>query len=194
VAAIQRSGLTWAFESAPTGVLVVLEDRRIHEKIESYSLLGFPGTIFTDWSGSAIRFGESILHEATHSWLNEIVVALDEHWPEEPTWYSPWRGIARPVFGILHAALSFSMCAQFWHRALEWPELSEYERPYCDVRLSCEVNNLRSIKQAFEQTLRHVRSTELELRLRREYAAAASIPIAPVDESNTPATPNISRQ
>lgn len=74
----------------------------------SYALSFLPGTVFMEQPEAAETAGEVLVHESSHSWLNECLAAEGAVLPAQPWLHSPWRGEPRPPHGILHAAFAFS--------------------------------------------------------------------------------------
>jgi len=135
------------------GVIVLLRKRGLLEASNSYTLSGLPGTIFTDFVPSAFRMGEVLLHEATHSWLNDALGACHVSLPRDKLFYSPWRHKDRPAFGIIQAAYVFSRILQYLARALVFDRLAAHEVSYARSRLRSEQRvikkHLKSICAAF---------------------------------------------
>lgn len=74
----------------------------------SYTLSFLPATVFMEQPQDARTTGEVLVHESSHSWLNECLAAENAVLPTEPWVHSPWRGVPRPPHGILHAVFAFS--------------------------------------------------------------------------------------
>jgi len=119
-------------------VVVLLNWRPPTGTTHSYSVAALPGTVFADWTDEAVRWGEILLHESSHSWLNECLRALDIRLPSQPTWFSEWKQAVRPAYGVLHAAFAFSLMVRYFgHFARASPPGSRCAR-YCAARLGTE--------------------------------------------------------
>ena len=166
---VTRSNVA-SYLEAELGVIVILKKLPVGSVTTGYSLTGFPGTVFTDWTENSVRLGESLLHESTHSWLNECISLFGEDLSTEETWYSPWKKCMRPAFGIIHASLAFSVLVQYFQYVLETEQLSDALRDYCRARFVGESMRLRDaapvIRESMEyiscQPLRSVIGWELE--------------------------------
>ncbi|GAA3117213.1 hypothetical protein GCM10010521_01170 [Streptomyces rameus] len=100
-----------------TAVVIWTEAVPLGATCRSYTFDFLPGTVVLNWTDEPLRLGETLVHEATHSWLNESfesegVVFTDDG----PRFHSPWKNEDRPVFGIVHAALAFANVIQYLSR------------------------------------------------------------------------------
>jgi 8-oxo-dGTP pyrophosphatase MutT (NUDIX family) len=120
------------------GLIVLLEGRELFSASNSYTLSGLPSTIFADVSVSAFRMGETVLHEATHNWLNDCIAAYGIDLPKNKTWWSPWRHCQRPAQGMLQATLVFCRLLQYFYRALGSNQLGAADRLYAERRFEVE--------------------------------------------------------
>lgn len=72
------------------------------------------GSVYLDVLDDPNLVARDIVHEATHCWLNDLLVAsrvrldtmTDRYW-------SPWKQIRRPEFGFVHSIASFSAVVVF---------------------------------------------------------------------------------
>jgi hypothetical protein len=127
----------------------------------SYSIGILPHTIFTDWLDDAVVLAECMLHEGAHCWLNMVLTACDEHFPAEPVGFSPWKGVDRPAFGLIHAGLAFGLVAAFLEAHADNPTLRDEQRKYCEIRSQVERIRLRQGKEGIAKALSYVRSSEV---------------------------------
>lgn len=112
---------------AATGVVVRLGPPEPGTSPVSFTLGFLPGTAHIGWSASPADRGESLVHEAAHSWLNECLGRLAATFPTRPLFHSPWRGVPRPPLGLLHAAFAFSTVVCYLD-AYPWPDQVAAER------------------------------------------------------------------
>lgn len=103
----QRAGFA-ALLTAACGAVVRTGAQTPGRLPRSYTLAFLPGTVFMEQPRSAETAGEILVHEASHSWLNECLAAEGAALPAQPRVHSPWRGTPRPPHGILHAVFAFS--------------------------------------------------------------------------------------
>lgn len=158
---VVAAGLGDSLEQALTCV-VMLERRARAGTTNCYSVTALPTTVFADWTADALRFGEMLLHEASHSWLNEGLRAFGEDLPTDRTWFSLWKGEQRPCFGIIHAAYAFGQLTRYFrHFVGNDPGGDDGLRQYCVVRYESETANLRRMRPAIEEALGLVRSAEI---------------------------------
>ncbi|MCT9007404.1 aKG-HExxH-type peptide beta-hydroxylase [Streptomyces rhizosphaerihabitans] len=100
-----------------TAVVIWTEAVPLGATCRSYTFDFLPGTVVLNWTDEPLRLGETLVHEATHSWLNESLesegVAFEDG---GDLFHSPWKNEDRPVFGIVHAALAFANVIQYLSR------------------------------------------------------------------------------
>jgi hypothetical protein len=149
------------FMDPPPGLIVLLDHKNPDEAVTSYTLAGFPATVFTDWSNSTLRLGDSILHESIHCWMNEALKACGENLPAEITVYSPWKDAQRPVFNFLHAVMAFGGLVCYYGRALYTQTLNDWEQDYCTHRLREEVSRLHQVTHDVSRALEFVKTAQL---------------------------------
>ncbi|MGI5401291.1 aKG-HExxH-type peptide beta-hydroxylase [Streptomyces sp. CA-135486] len=90
-------------------VICLLNRRGLDETLHSWALTRLPGTVFTDYTAHHEILARDLIHEAAHNWLNDALAAHDVSLPGDVTFFSPWRGTDRPVFGFLHACWAFAL-------------------------------------------------------------------------------------
>ncbi|MBE1582299.1 HEXXH motif-containing putative peptide modification protein [Nonomuraea angiospora] len=139
----------------------------------SYSMAKFPYTIFLDWSDDPFIFGECLLHESAHCWLNDAFLAFEEPLSTEPFGPSPWKdGVMRPAFGLIHAAHAFSILTSYFRDVKDDPSVSSETREYCAVREKVERARLRSAEVTVTRALDQMRAQELAEVVRFEMSYA----------------------
>jgi hypothetical protein len=153
------------------GVLVMMQPRGLDQANRSWTSKLVPCTLYTDYGTVGALFGAEVLHEATHSWLNDCFSALGVELPPEARYFSPWKQQPRPAFGFLHATLAFSRVFNYLRAALYKGLLGDGRglRDYCQARIAAEGQRLAStgddIARALElipdDRLRNVFGTEL---------------------------------
>jgi hypothetical protein len=126
--AIEDSGLAWIVRSA-LGIVVTLEVRERRETTNSHTLKALPGTIFIDSVDDPVRLGEIVLHESAHAFLNDVLKAYAVELDPAARWYSPWKGVYRPAYGLLHAGFAFGVLQKYFeHFAYVSPTTSVYAK------------------------------------------------------------------
>jgi HEXXH motif-containing protein len=106
----------------------------------SYSHPDIPFTIFVsvceeNTNTSSIRVAESILHEAMHLKLTLIENNLQLIKPfASATLYSPWRGMQRPVRGVLHGLFVFRAIYDYY-QAIFKKSINEVESRFVICRI-----------------------------------------------------------
>ncbi|MFI0960789.1 aKG-HExxH-type peptide beta-hydroxylase [Streptomyces sp. NPDC021080] len=100
-----------------TAVVIWTEAVPLGATCRSYTFDFLPGTVVLNWTDEPLRLGETLVHEATHSWLNESLESEGVVFEDGgPLFHSPWKNEDRPVFGIVHAALAFANVIQYLAR------------------------------------------------------------------------------
>ncbi|MFD4789836.1 HEXXH motif-containing putative peptide modification protein [Streptomyces sp. NPDC058459] len=97
-------------------VICLLNRRQLDETLHSWALTRLPGTVFTDCTAHPEVLARDLIHEAAHNWLNDALAAHDVHLPADVTFFSPWRGAPRPIYGFLHACWAFSLTVMYVRR------------------------------------------------------------------------------
>jgi 8-oxo-dGTP pyrophosphatase MutT (NUDIX family) len=125
------------------GTIILLENKDLFSASNSYTLSGVRSTIYGDFVGSVFRMGETILHEATHNWLNDCLRAFSVDLNPEDRWYSPWRKKLRPSVGMLQAGMVFARLIQYFKKGLESGNLDPVDALYAEKRLETEFKILK---------------------------------------------------
>ncbi|MEV5148880.1 HEXXH motif-containing putative peptide modification protein [Streptomyces sp. NPDC052727] len=155
-----------------TAVVIWTEVRALAETCRSYTFDFLPGSVVLNWSEEPLRLAETLVHEATHSWLNECLAAENVALPEDVSFHSPWKNEERPAFGIVHAALAFAHVIAYLSRIQPAPEDTS---PLADVlrhRLADELRSLESGHEAALKCFELVGSARLRTYLEAAVAAA----------------------
>ncbi|WP_411573594.1 aKG-HExxH-type peptide beta-hydroxylase [Streptomyces fradiae] len=98
-------------------VVCLLNRRRLDETLHSWALTRLPGTVFTDYTAHPEVLARDLIHEAAHNWLNDALAAYTVSLPADVTFFSPWRGTPRPLYGFLHACWAFSLTVLYTRQA-----------------------------------------------------------------------------
>ncbi|MFG3153950.1 aKG-HExxH-type peptide beta-hydroxylase [Streptomyces sp. NPDC048219] len=106
-----------ALVAAHAAVICLTGRRRPDQTLRSFAITRLPATVFTDHTGNAAVLGRDLVHEAAHNWLNDALAALHITFPDNETYFSPWRGTQRPAYGFLHACFAFSLTMIYAVRA-----------------------------------------------------------------------------
>jgi HEXXH motif-containing protein len=158
---VRADKLGWVREGGAVLVLCDELDGSDGTGAFSYSIGILPYTVFTDWLDDPVVLAECLLHESAHCWLNMVLTACDEHFPAEPVGFSPWKGVDRPAFGLIHAGLAFGLVASFLETHIDNAALTDDQRKYCEVRSQVERIRLRQARDGITKALSFVRSTEV---------------------------------
>ncbi|MGQ4599100.1 aKG-HExxH-type peptide beta-hydroxylase [Nocardia sp. R6R-6] len=161
--------------SSSTAFVIVPETRELHEVCRSYTFDFLPGTAVLSWSEQPLRLGETLVHEATHSWLNECLDAEGVTFPEGRTYYSPWRNEDRPVFGIVHAALAFSKVIDYLSRVQPAAADTSYLASVLRQRLADERRSLEIGREAANRCFAMVGSEPLRAYLEEAVRRAGTV-------------------
>jgi len=172
------------------GVLVLMREQGLDQANRSWTSRLTPCTVYTDFGRVAAIFGAEIVHEATHSWLNDCLASLDIELPDGDVYFSPWKQRKRSAFGFLHATLAFSRVVNYLKAVLDRDLVDgdHHLRQYCLARLGAEGQRLTStgdevaaaLDLLTDARLRAVFDAELDrtglfgLRFRRNAASAAA--------------------
>lgn len=84
----------------------------------SFSTKELPNVIFKNNEASAMRFGETLVHEADHQFFYALE-ECQEFWNADPrsqaaAYFSPWRDDSRPLDGILRGLSAFTRVALYY--------------------------------------------------------------------------------
>lgn len=126
----------------PPGLIVNLGTPLDAGRISSYSLTGYPGTVFCDFAPRSIGLAESIVHEWGHNLFNAILGVEQQRFDPDARFYSPWRHEPRPAFGMAHALFTFSLLSIFFDE-LGRQAVHVKDRTYARARLRIEQEHLR---------------------------------------------------
>ncbi|MFI6743424.1 aKG-HExxH-type peptide beta-hydroxylase [Nonomuraea sp. NPDC050451] len=122
--AVRAAGFGPLIERA-TGVIIDLGARAEYASPVSFTLSFLPATMGIEWSSDPVEVGESMVHEAAHTWLNECFDAQGINVPAGPLIYSPWKDADRPPKGIIHAAFAFSTVVRYLSAAGESRDVAD---------------------------------------------------------------------
>jgi hypothetical protein len=99
-------------------VLCLLRQKSVGDTLDSWTITRLPGTVFCDHYAEPVVLARDLVHEAGHNWLNDAFAATRCTLPEEPRFFSPWKGTRRPAFGFLHACWAFPLMMIYTSRVL----------------------------------------------------------------------------
>lgn len=150
-----------AFVRHSMGLVVKLDEKSNEEHLESYTITALHGSIFMDVHATAIRNAETLVHESSHNWLNYLFDHFDEPLPDKPTWFSPWRGVERPVAGMVHAIVAFAFVILFLRTARERIVLPPAEAAYAEAQARAQMKRLAALEKDVPDILAHIRSRRL---------------------------------
>lgn len=157
---LDRLGWRQYFDDAAS-VVVLLDWKEDASHLESYTITALRSTIYMDHHPSRIRMAETLIHEATHNWLNLAFDAWAEPLPETPTWWSPWRGIERPVAGIVHAIAAFGFVIWFLSDARDSPHLTAEEAEYAKEQVILQARKIGLFKDSIADVVAYLENAEL---------------------------------
>jgi hypothetical protein len=158
------------FCATASGVFCWLDRIDIFSESKSYSVEAVPACLYADWCDSVVRMGESLLHESIHCWLYMYLNAIDTPFLAATEIYSPWKRVKRPLPAFLHAALVFSILAQYWRSLLDTQPLGRTERNYCLAMLHQEKWRLESGRHGLDAALPLISDAGLSELLRHAFA------------------------
>jgi hypothetical protein len=161
---VDSTGLFFFIE-VTCGVIINLQWRDLDDSMSGFTLSPFLGTVYTDWTDSELRYGESCVHESAHSWLNFLLAARSVEAPvTRNRWHSPWRGMPRPALGIVHGTFAFSIVFHFYDRLAEasgFDLLPEPQLAYCRDRRDYELKRLREVEPFLDEALNEIGNAEV---------------------------------
>lgn len=146
-------------------VICLLNRRRLDETLHSWTLTRLPGTVFTDYTAHPEVLARDLIHEAAHNWLNDALAAHDVRHPREVTFFSPWRGTDRPVFGFLHACWAFALTVLYTREARRSATITVV--PFLDAHLRQQAVQFAAATEQLEQALSYVTANEIRERIGR---------------------------
>jgi HEXXH motif-containing protein len=126
-----------------TAVIIWTEAVPLEATCRSYTFDFLPSTVVLNWTDEPLRLAETLVHEATHSWLNESFGAEGVSFSDDgPRFHSPWKNEDRPVFGIVHAALAFANVIHYLSRVQPQPDDDSQLAAVLRRRLAVELESL----------------------------------------------------
>lgn len=146
-------------------VICLLNRRRLDETLHSWALTRLPGTVFTDYTAHPEVLARDLIHEAAHNWLNDALAAHDVRLPGDVTFFSPWRGTDRPVFGFLHACWAFSLTALYARQARR--SASGAVLPFLDAYLSQQQSQFADAADSLTSALSYISAGAIRERITR---------------------------
>ncbi|MDK1348304.1 HEXXH motif-containing putative peptide modification protein [Streptomyces sp. 378] len=146
-------------------VICLLNRRRLDETLHSWALTRLPGTVFTDYTAHPEVLARDLIHEAAHNWLNDALAAHDVRLPTDVTFFSPWRGTDRPVFGFLHACWAFALTVLYAREARR--SATGAVAPFLDTHLRHQAVQFAAATEQMEQALSYVTAHEIRERIGR---------------------------
>ncbi|MFE7804823.1 HEXXH motif-containing putative peptide modification protein [Streptomyces sp. NPDC057430] len=135
-------------------VICLLNRRRLDETLHSWALTRLPGTVFTDYTAHPEVLARDLIHEAAHNWLNDALAAHDVRLPADVTFFSPWRGTPRPLYGFLHACWAFSLTVLYAQRARHGT--TGPVAPFLDTHLRQQARQFASVTDSMAEALSYV--------------------------------------
>ncbi|MFG3404345.1 aKG-HExxH-type peptide beta-hydroxylase [Streptomyces sp. NPDC048142] len=146
-------------------VICLLNRRQLDETLHSWALTRLPSTVFTDYTSHPEVLARDLIHEAAHNWLNDALAAHDVRFPTDVTFFSPWRGTDRPVFGLLHACWAFALTVLYVREARR--SATGAVVPFLDTHLRHQAVQFAAATEHLEQALPHVTAHEVRERIVR---------------------------
>ncbi|MGW1052366.1 aKG-HExxH-type peptide beta-hydroxylase [Streptomyces sp. NPDC002521] len=143
--------------------ICLLNRRRLDETLHSWALTRLPGTVFTDYTAHPEVLARDLIHEAAHNWLNDALAAYDVSLPADVTFFSPWRGTPRPVYGFLHACWAFSCTVMYVREAR--CSASGAVATFLDTHLRQQAVHFAATVECFDQALSYVPANEVRERI-----------------------------
>ncbi|MGW0914009.1 aKG-HExxH-type peptide beta-hydroxylase [Streptomyces sp. NPDC002784] len=144
-------------------VICLLNRRRLDETLHSWALTRLPDTVFTDYTGHPEVLARDLIHEAAHSWLNDALAAYDVSLPADVTFFSPWRGTPRPVYGFLHACWAFSLTVLYARQACR--DATGAVVPFLDAHLRQQESQFASTLESLGEALSYISADALRDRV-----------------------------
>ncbi|MFD8883075.1 HEXXH motif-containing putative peptide modification protein [Streptomyces erythrochromogenes] len=144
-------------------VICLLNRRRLDETLHSWALTRLPGTVFTDYTAHPEVLARDLIHEAAHNWLNDALTAHDVSLPTDVTFFSPWRGTPRPIYGFLHACWAFSLTVLYVRRTRH--SVTGPVAPFLDAHLRQQEDQFASALDSLAEALSYVSADALRDRV-----------------------------
>ncbi|MGW3389668.1 aKG-HExxH-type peptide beta-hydroxylase [Streptomyces cinereoruber] len=151
-------------------VICLLNRRRLDETLHSWALTRLPGTVFTDYTAHPEVLARDLIHEAAHNWLNDALTAHDVSLPTDVTFFSPWRGTPRPVYGFLHACWAFSLTVLYTRQAR--CSATGAVVPFLDAHLRQQESQFASVSKSLPEALSYVSAEAVRDHVSRAVAGA----------------------
>lgn len=151
----------------------LLRRKQLGQTLDSWSITRLPGTVFCDHVGDPTVLARDLIHEAGHNWLNDALVAVGCTLSDEATFYSPWKGVGRPVFGFVHACWAFPLTMIYTARVL--PHTSGALHRFLTSYLDQQRPLLAATTSDHPRALDLITDTELRERLRTIHNEALSL-------------------
>ena len=168
----------WGFAettSNSVGVIITLREIGMLDASNSYTLSGVPGTMYSDVMKSPLRLAETLLHEATHNWLNDALAVFQAEGFQNEDFWSPWRHRKRPVYGIIQACLVFSKLTLLFAKAIRSDGVSSVDKAYAVSRLKIEQKVLRDQVDVLTTAISRLNLKELRAVCEEELNRALNI-------------------
>jgi hypothetical protein len=146
-------------------VICLLNRRRLDETLHSWALTRLPGTVFTDYTAHPEVLARDLIHEAAHNWLNDALAVYDVSLPAEVTFFSPWRGTRRSLFGFLHACWAFALTVLYVREARR--SATGAVVPFLDAHLRQQAVQFAAAAECLDQALSYVPANEIRDRIGR---------------------------
>jgi HEXXH motif-containing protein len=89
-------------------VIVLLHRRALGDDVSSWTTSRLPGTVHLDFYDVHHFVARDLIHEAAHTEFNDLIRALDLAFPDDMSFYAPWRAKHRPFTAFLHGVWAFS--------------------------------------------------------------------------------------
>ncbi|GGS94816.1 aKG-HExxH-type peptide beta-hydroxylase [Streptomyces chromofuscus] len=151
-------------------VICLLNRRRLDETLHSWALTRLPGTVFSDYTAHPEVLARDLIHEAAHNWFNDALTAYDVSLPADVTFFSPWRGTPRPVYGFLHACWAFSHTMLYARQARR--SATGAVVPFLDAHLRQQAGQFASAVDSLAEALSYVSADALRDRVSRAVGEA----------------------
>lgn len=154
-------------------VTCLLRHKNLGQTLDSWTITRLPGTVFCDHVGDPIVLARDLIHEAGHNWLNDALIATGCKLSDDVMFYSPWKGVNRPVFGFVHACWAFPLTMIYTSRAL--PHTSGDLREFLTSYLDQQRPLLAATANDHPRALDLIPHADLRQRLRAIYDEALSL-------------------
>ncbi|MGW0731795.1 aKG-HExxH-type peptide beta-hydroxylase [Streptomyces sp. NPDC002851] len=156
-------------------IICLLDHRQVHDPLHSWALTRLPGTVFTDYTDHPEVLARDLIHEAAHNWLNEALALHAVQLPDDITFYSPWRGTHRPLFGFLHACWAFALTVLYSQRAISEVLADQTVASFLNAYQDMQRNLLKSAAKQLPAALRILPPGALKDRLYGTFSQAREV-------------------